>query len=312
MKTGRASIFHARDLEQLGGLRNLGGLTNGQRRFHNDPPPQQDWRGGLPEDMRGNASLGKFKSVGDLAKSYLEVEAFRGSSIRIPSADAGDDVKKEFHEKLRTSVPGLIPSSDQDAVRAAAGIPKEAKEYAFDAAALPEGVQFSAEEQERFRADALRFGVSKERFKELVKDAAERRAGDVKAVREAQAALKAEWGLAYEDRLAEVKAIVEKTNAPQHLKDAISQGRMDKATAAWLIGLAKGLGVEAREIAEQRDGSLRRPKLSPEEAEAKIGELFVAMSKAKDPAQKERYAREIAGLEQYASPDLARQARLED
>ena len=41
----------------------------------------------LPEDIRGNATFEKFNDVGALAKSYVELEGYRGKSIGIPGTD---------------------------------------------------------------------------------------------------------------------------------------------------------------------------------------------------------------------------------
>lgn len=47
-----------------------------------------DWRESLPLDMKTNDSLSKFKDVGSLAKSYVDMERFVSSTGRIPKSDS--------------------------------------------------------------------------------------------------------------------------------------------------------------------------------------------------------------------------------
>jgi len=45
----------------------------------------EDWRTGLPDDLKNDAALKDFKDVGSLAKSYVETKKLVGGSIRLPS-----------------------------------------------------------------------------------------------------------------------------------------------------------------------------------------------------------------------------------
>lgn len=49
-----------------------------------------DWRESLPLDMKTNDSLSKFKDVGSLAKSYLDMERFVSTTGRVPKADSAN------------------------------------------------------------------------------------------------------------------------------------------------------------------------------------------------------------------------------
>ena len=42
----------------------------------------------LPEDLRDNDTLSKFKDVGALGNSYLELQKMVGSRIKLPAEDA--------------------------------------------------------------------------------------------------------------------------------------------------------------------------------------------------------------------------------
>lgn len=62
------------------------------------------WTAQLPEDLRSNAdilkSLSKFQKIGDLSKSYLELEKQLGSSIVKPGKDASAEDVQAFYKKL--------------------------------------------------------------------------------------------------------------------------------------------------------------------------------------------------------------------
>ena len=47
-----------------------------------------DWRDSLPLDLKTNDSLSKFKDVGGLAKSYIDMERFVSTTGRVPKGDS--------------------------------------------------------------------------------------------------------------------------------------------------------------------------------------------------------------------------------
>jgi len=53
---------------------------------------------GLPEGLKDNASLGKFESFDDLAKSYIEQEKLVGRKTTIPDSEASDDDWNDFYK----------------------------------------------------------------------------------------------------------------------------------------------------------------------------------------------------------------------
>jgi hypothetical protein len=68
-------------------------------------PPS--WMSGLPDDLRNEKGLSKFKDIGGLAKSYLSAEKVVTSSIRIPGESASPEEKAAFYEKLG-NVQGIV------------------------------------------------------------------------------------------------------------------------------------------------------------------------------------------------------------
>jgi hypothetical protein len=58
------------------------------------------WADSLPEDLRKEASISKFKDVAGLAKSYLEAEKRMSSSVRIPNENSTPEELSKFYSKL--------------------------------------------------------------------------------------------------------------------------------------------------------------------------------------------------------------------
>jgi len=54
----------------------------------------------LPEDLRENDTLSKFKDVGALGTSYLELQKMVGSRVKVPSEDATEEDLNNFYNQL--------------------------------------------------------------------------------------------------------------------------------------------------------------------------------------------------------------------
>ena len=82
-------------------------------------PAAPGWVAGLPDQLKANESLTKFKTVGDLASDYL----------------ATSTKATELEQKVSNSIPKLTETAtdaDRAAFYDALGRPKDAKEYEFD------------------------------------------------------------------------------------------------------------------------------------------------------------------------------------
>ena len=83
------------------------------------PPAAPGWVAGLPDQLKANESLTKFKTVGDLASDYL----------------ATSTKATELEQKVSNSIPKLKDDAtdvERGAFYDALGRPKDAKEYEFD------------------------------------------------------------------------------------------------------------------------------------------------------------------------------------
>jgi hypothetical protein len=160
--------------------------------------------------LAGNPQFDKFESPADLAKSYAELEHYRGSSIRIPSSEAGEEQLNEFTEKL-LQVPGVtrIPAEDDkagwDNIYQQLGRPGEAKGYKFD-----EVEGFSDPEAEgELKALAHELGLSNTQaaaiHKHLATNIATESSAQAEVAEKSMAELKGEWGQAFEHKMGQAQ-----------------------------------------------------------------------------------------------------------
>ena len=234
------------------------------------------WRDSLPEELKAHPDLQSVTDVPSLAKQFVDRGAFLGSSIRIPSKEAGADGMKEFYNKVIEKVPSLMVKPDfndpvaKDAFFTMFGRPKEDKEYE-----LPEKVTFSDEILVPLRKTAHELGLNKDQFKGVLStinalntEAAKKAE---RAREENSAAIDREWGAKKEHNTKLVKAVAVATGAPDGLIAAIDKGEADPRTLNWLLGLAAKFPAETAQIVNQGDGS--RIGMTPAEARARIVEI---------------------------------------
>jgi hypothetical protein len=157
-----------------------------------DPNPgNQDWRGGLPEEIRGEKSLEVIKGkdwseAGPvLAKSYVEAQKMIGGSVRIPKEDAPPEEWQKFHQKL--------------------GTPEKPEGYQFNRPALGEGAAWDSAFEKKFLATAHGLGLNNkgvQKLMDLQAELVETQLKDIARKRqETVETLKKEWGGDYERKL---------------------------------------------------------------------------------------------------------------
>ncbi len=161
---------------------------------------------GLPEALRDNPTFGKFKTVGDLAKSYAEIESMQGRSLRIPGDEATDEERSAFNDKVLERAPGLMARPDFDdeeqtrAFYAALGVPDAADKYV-----APEDVKVDDAILADLRQTSHELKLTPSQFTMMAtKLARELNAGaeaQQAASDAAEQALKKEWGLAYDQKV---------------------------------------------------------------------------------------------------------------
>lgn len=234
----------------------------------------------LPEELRGEETLGKFKDVGGLAKSYLEAQKMIGSSIRIPSEDASEDAHKEFYEKL-TGVKGVVklPGEDDkdgwDAFYNKLGRPAKAEDYKLN---VPEGTEY---DEQLFLDDAKlahEGGFTQKQMDMIVSQRLAERDALIDQLSSSQDAtakeLKNRWGAEYNNNIALAKAVGREYEAEygDEFKKLFSGPTANNAA---LVAMMADLGSYLHEKGHAGVQSATGPGMSKAEALERIAEINI-------------------------------------
>lgn len=246
-----------------------------------------DWRAGIPEDIRGSPALKDIKDPGALARSFLEAQSMLGNSVRLPSKEGGEEARKAFRTRMLEvgkdygvmPMPGV--EEDDTPVLRALGAPEKGTDYEVPEITSASGLKFDDAEIAVFREAATASGLTKKQFKKVVESMAKAREPAAVAAQqkfeEGHTALKGEWGQAYDQRLATVEKLLEANQAPESLRQAAKDKRIDAASAKWLYTLLNEFG-DTTELTTQgkRAGT---GVLTPLEAIARVEEVEKRMGK---------------------------------
>lgn len=225
-------------------------------------------------DIRTTLEKSGVADVNGLAKQFIDAQSYIGSSIRVPSSEAGEEDRKAFYEKIQKHAPDLIPKPNVedptalDALWSQLGRPQDPTEYK-----LPEGM--SAEQLGDLTKYAHEAGLTNDQFTNLVSKMAEQETTQQQQAREAfeadQLALKQEWGQAYNQNIQTVARLAEQTGAPEAIVAAAKKGELDSQVAKWMHSLTQRLGNEGAEMVGS-EGS--NQAVTPEEAKAMVNDIF--------------------------------------
>lgn len=232
----------------------------------------------LPDEAKVKLQQNGIKDIDGLVKNWQDAQSYMGSSIRIPSEDAGDEDRQKFYEKLQKHAPNLIPRPDPEdkdgynALMRSLGLPEKGDEYE-----VPELEDYkpSDEAVEKLRDMAHKAGLTKSQFKELASELFREEAQSISAAQEAAeadlAGLKKEWGSAFDERKNRAVKTLELSGAPDGLVQAAKDGQVGADVYQWLYSLSsnfKGEGVNAGN--DQGSGNT----MTPAEAEAQIQDIY--------------------------------------
>lgn len=243
-----------------------------------------NWRDELPENLRTEASLANFEDIGQLAQSFIESKKYQGQSIRVPSADDGEDVMKAFNDSLIEKAPSLMykPNFDDEAQSKefyrTLGLPESADGYAMPSLKIPDGVVLSETKQAAFKGLAHKYGLSPHQFKGMMAEMMEGDIGIVQANSEKAKGnvdtLKQRWGAAHGDNMKLVNMALEATKAPDDVVKSVADGTASPETVAWLYDVGTRLGSEGNEFGEGMEEHMRNKRgMSPEEAKEAIAAI---------------------------------------
>lgn len=235
---------------------------------------------GVPPELHGDATLKEIKDVPTAMKVLVDLKAYQGSSIRIPSKEAGAEALAEFHARLKEKVPSLIdvPSDEvelgkvEDVVLGRFGKPKEAKAYpslADSKIDVPEGVKI---DEDGLREMAFKLKLTRSGYLELARSTVAEQTKRAQLSSESRKALKAELGEAFEERLLAAAAIAKKLGADDATVQAVKTGAVDPALARQYIAAAKLAGTEGEGFGGNNGNG--GGAITPAEAEAKFNEIL--------------------------------------
>ena len=162
--------------------------------FGNDGVLNEGWRGTLEEELREDKSLMSFKTVGDLAKSFVTTKKMVGANvIPVPGDTSTEGEWQEYHKA------GGRPETVADYnLKAPEGFPEDTREQVFPKARLEVW-------QERF----FKGGVSQKAANQFVAEFANDMLADIKAMNQAKetelseltSGLSTDWGAAYPQKI---------------------------------------------------------------------------------------------------------------
>lgn len=166
----------------------------------------------LPEDMKANPRLTKFKDVVSLAKSYDHLETKLGSTVVIPSIEASEDEKRVFAEKI-SKVPGIMfePRTEQDVdtLFRKLGRPGAPDEYVYE---LPSDDAITSDQLQAINQEAFNMGLTQKQAQALMSRKIAEMDSTKKAIEAkisgSEAYLKQVWGAAFDERMAAAKSAV--------------------------------------------------------------------------------------------------------
>jgi len=159
--------------------------------FGNDGALLDGWQNTLDESLRTEKSLATFKSVNDLAKSFVNTKSMVGkNTMEVPTESSSEEVWEAFYKA------GGRPDTVADYnLKAPDDFPQELLEQAFPKERLEAW-------QERF----YKAGISKKAAENLINEFAKDMLADYQAIKQTEEMekaelirnLTAEWGVAFE------------------------------------------------------------------------------------------------------------------
>ena len=229
----------------------------------------------LSEEYKESSNLKDFKSVDDLAKSYINLQGMVGNSIRVPAEDASPEAKQEFLNKIK-DVDGVLLRNDEN-LYDKLGRPENPDAYKFEETIkteLYDQVPGLSDELASFKETAHKLGLSKEQAQALVDMRLKGVESHIEQWGEhrnnSEQALKQQWGTEFDNRLNAAKqmATVYKEKYGDSMDELIN-GPAGNNPA--LLNILSELGESYKE--KGHEGMQKATfGMTPEGAQAKIHE----------------------------------------
>jgi len=245
--------------------------------LNSDPEGEggESWLASLPEELQISPDLQDIKSVEALAENFIERGKHVGASIRIPSEDASKEDWSKFHSRLVERVPNLMPTpdfTDKDSVNdimTRMGKPEAAGKYKDpEGMELPNGADL--------RELAFNLNLTQSQYEGLVKGTFDKMNSDneVSALQQTENLmnLKKDWGLAFDEKIGRVGALLEIMEAPEPLKNAFKENAMDTALVKWLDDISAAIGTEGGNLFNEET-----EVMTPLDAQTRLDEIMSNM-----------------------------------
>lgn len=184
-----------------------------------------EWLATLPEDLRGEPTLARFKSVEDLAKGHIEAHKVAKSKILLPAADADATMWGPVWNQL--------------------GRPDDPAGYKFD---IPEGQ--SPELAEAFRPVAHEIGLTAKQLERVVAFNNEQAAAAMTKLQADQdaevAAYRTELGAQADAKFQAARDAAKALGVEPEIANALESKLGSKALLSLFVNLAEKMGEHGR------------------------------------------------------------------
>lgn len=248
---------------------NPGGDNNGGN-------ANESWRNALPENFREAPFIGKAETPEAALQAIQNAASWMGNSLRIPGPDASAEDQSAFAQRAMEKIPGLIKAPNPDdpeqvaAILAKLGAPGSADQYV-----LPDGVDPAVGANLREWANDA--GMTKGQWDIWISKYASNNS-DTAATNQAafdaeQSRLLGEWGMAYDQKAANIYVLMEQLQAPDAVKEAVKSRTLPPDQMRMWDRLVSSVGDEGAPLAAIGKGT-DSPKMSPAEAKAQIDEIM--------------------------------------
>jgi hypothetical protein len=237
----------------------------------------EDWKSALPEALRDAPYIRNAATPEAAFEEIKGAAAYMGNSVRIPGPDAGQEDWGAFRQKIVEKDVGLMPKPNHEDPQSMAlayqamGRPEAPDGYSVEGIeGAPDGETLG-----HLRAVAHEAGLSQAQFKAMIADQAGQAAKHSNSIAEQReqdlAALKGEWGLAFDERIASGKRAAELTGAPEFVQQMIEAGTVDAGTLRWLHNIAGQLTGDGGQGNFQGKGDQR--VMDADEVAAQLSEV---------------------------------------
>jgi hypothetical protein len=231
--------------------------------------------GAAPEELRTEFGqvLADVKDIPGLLKTTVNAQRMLGGSIRIPSEDAPEDVKAKFYEKL-AGVPGVAITSDESSLRKSLGVPENPGDYKVDLSSLPEEISIDQAEMDARLKHWHELGLSQAQVEREVQAwVADEQRGleDWKNQNiEAEKALKAKYGAAYEEKMDRVNYVTNHVLSKEDVEYLRNTGALTKPG---IVDMLATLGDQLQDNGTIEAARRSRQAYTPDEAKERIADL---------------------------------------